>query len=79
MKTTEDPPNNSERDSASHPCLVRQFGAVWVAIRNGITAIGATRKDAIKGVEIEYTGHVPCPKCGMTHWMHGPCPSLPKD
>jgi hypothetical protein len=23
---------------------------------------------------IQYTGHVPCKKCGTTHWMHGPCP-----
>lgn len=22
----------------------------------------------------EYTGHVPCKKCGQTHWMHGKCP-----
>jgi hypothetical protein len=21
----------------------------------------------------KYTGHVPCRKCGKTHWMHGPC------
>lgn len=30
-------------------------------------------------LEIEYTGHVPCPKCGMTHWMHGPCIGRPWD
>lgn len=23
---------------------------------------------------LQYTGHVPCRKCGQTHWMHGPCP-----
>lgn len=23
---------------------------------------------------MRYTGHVPCAKCGTTHWMHGPCP-----
>ena len=21
----------------------------------------------------QYTGHVPCPKCGRSHWMHGAC------
>lgn len=25
-----------------------------------------------------YSGHVPCSKCGTTHWMHGDCPQ-PKD
>lgn len=25
----------------------------------------------------QYTGHVPCRKCGQTHWMHGPCHSEP--
>jgi hypothetical protein len=26
---------------------------------------------------VQYTGHVPCRRCGKTHWMHGPCPSEP--
>jgi hypothetical protein len=26
---------------------------------------------------VQYTGHVPCRKCGKTHWMYGPCPSEP--
>lgn len=26
---------------------------------------------------MNYTGHVPCQKCGQVHWMYGPCP--PKD
>lgn len=27
-------------------------------------------KDAIRS---QYIGHVPCHKCGQSHWMHGPC------
>lgn len=27
---------------------------------------------------IQYTGEVPCQKCGTTHWMHGPCPENTK-
>lgn len=26
---------------------------------------------------VQYTGNVPCRKCGETHWMHGPCHSEP--
>lgn len=28
--------------------------------------------------QVQYTGHVPCKKCGTTHWMHGPCPQNTK-
>lgn len=45
-------------------------------------ANAAPRKEAIlseKAPQIsdkmQYTGHVPCRKCGTTHWMHGPCPN----
>jgi hypothetical protein len=34
----------------------------------------SANSQAESGKPIQYTGHVPCKKCGTTHWMHGPCP-----
>lgn len=31
-------------------------------------------KNNVESKDIQYTGEVPCRKCGQTHWMHGSCP-----
>lgn len=44
---------DSKKDAPRRPMerLVRQFGAVWVASQDGMAAIGATRKDALAGLD----------------------------
>jgi hypothetical protein len=51
MKTTkpESNPDNPQK-AFSMTRLVRRFGDVWVASKDGMAAIGATRKDALAGL-----------------------------
>lgn len=59
MNTPQDPEAAETDQTESIKALVqsrfvrhdRQFGEVWVASQDGMAAIGATRKDAISGLD----------------------------
>lgn len=50
-------------------------------IREGRSAILPSGEIVEQGTPgaMQYTGHVPCRKCGQTHWVHGACPPSQND
>ena len=49
------------------------------ARREAARVINAFEKGSEPPPTVQYTGEVPCRKCGNTHWMHGACPSSQND